>query len=83
VAKQKVYGKWSPIYAQTLMVELENGVRFLTNFRYNVKKQLTPNPLNENDLAKFDKISTSSEEAFNSQCNETMVGFVMDYGNAL
>ena len=66
VAKEKISGKWSPIYAQSLLVELDNGVRFVSNFRYNVKKNVTPNPLKENDLSKFSQLTTGSEESFDS-----------------
>lgn len=37
-SKQIVTGKWSPIYSQALLVELDNGKRFITNFRYNLKE---------------------------------------------
>ena len=34
----EIKGKWTPVYAQSLVVELDNGLRFVTNFRYNHAK---------------------------------------------
>ena len=44
---KKVSGKWSTIYAQHLMVELDNGQKFVTNLRYNVKPDKSKDPLTE------------------------------------
>jgi Cathepsin C exclusion domain len=32
-------GKWTMIYDQAFDVELENGMRFLNNFRYNLNPE--------------------------------------------
>ena len=32
-----IKGWWSPLYSQGMVVELENGLRFFSNFRYNLK----------------------------------------------
>jgi hypothetical protein len=32
-----VAGSWSNIYDQSFKVELENGLRFISNFKYSVK----------------------------------------------
>jgi hypothetical protein len=45
-----VKGKWSTIYDQALKVELENGQRFITNFRYNVKPSVSTDPLTDTNL---------------------------------
>ena len=74
---KQVKGKWSPIYAQAMMVELDNGLRFVTNFRYNLKDEISKNPLKEN-VSSFSEISTGSEDDFNSQCDQTMIGFVQN-----
>ena len=76
----KIKGKWSPIYAQAMMVELENGMRFVTNFRYNLKPDISPNPTTEvrDDKLEFiQALGPDSTEAFQSQCDATMVGHVM------
>ena len=72
-----IKGKWSPIYAQAMVVELDNGLRFVANFRYNIKEEICEDPINKftNKLALID---TSHEEAFHSVCNQTMVGIVQD-----
>jgi hypothetical protein len=81
---QKVKGKWSPIYAQAMMVELDNGLRFITNFRYSLKQEISPDPVNEKRLDKIDFIQSlgpDATDAFQSQCDQTMVGHVMMKGS--
>jgi hypothetical protein len=39
--KEKVEGKWQDYYDQAMMVELDNDIRFITNFRYEIKANLT------------------------------------------
>ena len=70
-----VAGTWSTIYDQAMRVELENGVRFLTNFRYNVKDNISSNPLKDGE-SKFTGLSTGDYGSFDSDCSKTMVGFV-------
>tara|TARA_B110000305_G_C18881154_1_gene377607 strand:+ start:218 stop:415 length:198 start_codon:yes stop_codon:yes gene_type:complete len=60
-----------------LLVELDNGKRFITNFRYNLKESYLKDPLT-GDLSKLNELSTGSEEAFDSECHSTMVGYVQD-----
>jgi len=36
-----VVGTWSNIYDQSFKVELENGMRFISNFKYSVKPQIS------------------------------------------
>ena len=38
---QSVSGTWSTVYDQAMRVELDNGMRFVTNFRYNIKPNLS------------------------------------------
>ena len=59
-------GKWSPIYAQSLLVELDTGLRFITNFRYNVKKDISEDPLGASEYSKFTQLSTNDEDSFDS-----------------
>jgi len=82
-SKSVVSGKWSPIYSQALLVELDNGKRFLSNFRYNIKDSYLANPLG-GDITKLSDLSTGSEEAFDSDCSQTMVGYVQnDFTNSM
>jgi hypothetical protein len=39
-----IQGSWSDIYDQSFKVELENGIRFLANFKYSVKPQISEDP---------------------------------------
>jgi hypothetical protein len=39
-----VAGTWSNIYDQSFKVELENGMRFISNFKYSVKPQISEDP---------------------------------------
>ena len=68
-----IKGKWSPIYDQAMMVELDNGLKFVTNFRYNFK---AGDPKTA-DKSKFSEIKAGSYELFDSKCDETMVGHVL------
>lgn len=76
-SKQIVNGKWTPIYSQALLVELDNGKRFISNFRYNLKESTLKNPLT-GDITKLSDLSTGSEEAFDSACDQTMVGYLQE-----
>lgn len=60
----EIQGKWTPVYAQSLVVELDNGLRFITNFRYNHKKAQSAAQVE------------GSGEKPSAQCNQTMVGIV-------
>jgi len=43
-ATEHITGTWSPVYDQAFTVELENGLRFLANFKYNIKGNVSKNP---------------------------------------
>lgn len=70
-----VKGKWSTVYDQALKVELENGERYVTNFRYNVKPSVSTDPLTDQNLLMED-MHAGDYGKFNSDCTQTMVGFV-------
>ena len=72
---EQVGGTWSTIYDQAFRVELSNGQRFSSNFRYNIKSTISDNPL-EDGAARFSGIGTGDYINFDSKCNESMVGFV-------
>lgn len=70
-----VSGTWSTVYDQAFKVELDNGLRFISNFRYNIKQGLSQDPL-QDGASKFDSLKTDDYGSFESKCNESMVGFV-------
>lgn len=43
-ASQTIKGKWTSIYDQAFNIELDNGVRLLANYRYNIKPEITKDP---------------------------------------
>lgn len=74
--KEPVGGRWQTIYDQTLIIELENDLRFIGTFRYQVKKNVTSE---YKKLAKaFTDVDDFMKVQFNSVCNQTMAGFVQD-----
>ena len=46
--KNGVFGTWQTYYDYAFLVELENDIRFLANFRYELKKNVTTDPVNYN-----------------------------------
>jgi len=58
-----------------MKIELENGLRFLANFRYSLKTDISKNVLAEEE-SKFEDLKTGDYGKFNSECDQTMVGFV-------
>ena len=38
-------GTWLAFYDQAFKVDLDNGMRFITNFRYSVKEFVASNPI--------------------------------------
>ena len=54
------------------MVELDNGMRFITNFRYNIKPEISKDPAHEERLDKIEYIqslATDRVEDFESKCD--------------
>ena len=72
---QKVKGKWTTIYDQAMKVELENGDRFLANFRYNAKSSFSADPVHDEKLKMVD-IHSGDYGSFDSNCDQTMIGLV-------
>ena len=62
-----------------MRVELDNGARFVTNFRYNIKPELSKDPLADG-ADKFIGTQTGDYQSFDSDCHNTMVGFVQTKG---
>ena len=50
-------------------------MRFISNFRYNLKEKLSKDPLHTN-VKTFEDLEVGEYHKFNSICNETMIGFV-------
>jgi len=53
-------------------VELDNGQRFTSNFRYDLKEDVSADPFSEakkNGILKFATIETSDYDKFKSECN--------------
>ena len=73
--KESVTGTWSTIYDQAMRVELDNGTRFITNFRYNIKPDISADPYQDGS-GRFEGTQTGDYQSFDSVCHETMVGFV-------
>lgn len=68
-------GTWSTIYDQSMKIELENGYRFLANFKYTIKDDISKNPLKDGS-DRFETVKTGDYGKFDSQCDKTMVGFM-------
>ena len=65
-------------YDQAFKVELNNGLRFITNYRYSVKEYVSSDPLKDKALAQNTELDTDDYDKFNSQCDRTMIGFVQN-----
>ena len=72
---KQIPGTWSTIYDQSFKIELENGVRFLANFKYSVKPEISRQPIVDGE-GEFISLTTGDYVKFDSQCDKTMVGFV-------
>lgn len=68
-------GTWSTIYDQAFKVELENGMRFLANFKYSLKDKISKDPI-EDGADEFASLTTGDYQKFDTACDKTMVGFV-------
>lgn len=73
--EKHISGTWSPIYDQSFRVELENGLRFLTNFKYSVKQQISMDPTKDG-AEEFGQLKTGDYAKFDTSCDKSMVGFV-------
>ena len=73
--EEKILGTWSTIYDQAFKVELATGIRFVANFKYSVKAQISKDPT-EDGAEEFVSLKTGDYNKFNSHCDKTMVGFV-------
>jgi hypothetical protein len=56
-------------------------MRFIANYRYDIKSDISKDPLKEagaNGIGKFSAIETGDYDKFDSLCSQTMVGFVQN-----
>lgn len=60
---KKINGTWSTLYDQAFRVELEDGNRYLANFRYNIQPSISKNPLEEG-ASKFEGTKTDDYASF-------------------
>ena len=70
--KTLIKGKWTSIYDQALNIELENGMRFIANLRYNLKPEISQDPwvtVRSKGLLSFGTIESGDYDKFNSDCN--------------
>jgi hypothetical protein len=51
-----------------MKIELENGLRFLANFRYSIKDSISKS-LQSDDISKFADLKTGDYGKFNSECD--------------
>lgn len=64
-----IQGKWTSIYDQAIDLELDNGIRFIANMRYNMKSLVSKDPLKqafEKGLNSFGTIESGDYDKFNS-----------------
>lgn len=71
----KTSGNWSPIYDQAVKIELQNGLRFLANFKYTVKAEISQDPTKDGS-DEFQSLKAGDYNKFDTHCDRTMVGFV-------
>ena len=67
-----IKGHWTAIYDQAFNIELENGMRFLANYRYDIKPDISKDPLKDASSAgigKFSSLETGDYEKFDSLCS--------------
>lgn len=78
---ETIKGHWTSIYDQAFNIELDNGMRFLANFKYDIKPEVSKDPFQDaisSGIGKFAAMETGDYEKFNSECGATMVGFVQN-----
>jgi hypothetical protein len=76
-SEEVIKGTWSTIYDQAFTVELGNGIRFVANYKYSVKPEISEDPTKDG-AAMFSSLKTGDYNKFNSECDKTMVGFVQN-----
>ena len=72
---EKISGTWSTIYDQAFRIELSNGLRFLANFKYSVKDDISKDPTKDG-ADEFAFLKAGDYNKFDTHCDKTMIGFV-------
>ena len=72
---QKVNGYWNSFYDQAFKVELENGKRFLANWRYSLKEYVQAAPM-KNGAKSISDVQIDDYDKFYSECDRSMIGFI-------
>ena len=60
-----VGGSWMAFYDQAFKVDLQNGVRFIANYRYSLKDRISNDPLAAG-AKKFQNLNTDDYDSFYS-----------------
>ena len=72
-------GTWDILYQQALVVQLDSGLRFISNFKYNIQSGVNgvkEGPAYEQPYNLFERIRDHDFDRFNQHCDKTMIGFV-------
>jgi hypothetical protein len=63
------------IYDQSFRIELDNGLRFIANFKYSVKPEISQDPTKDGQ-DEFLSLKAGDYNKFDTHCDKTMIGFV-------
>lgn len=63
-----------------MKIELNNGLRFLANFKYTVKPEISQDPTKDG-ADEFQSLKAGDYNKFDDHCDKTMVGFVQTMPN--
>jgi len=61
----RVAGTWTPVYDQAIKADFENGLRFLANYKYNLKTSISVDPTKDN-IADFSTLKSGDYNKFDS-----------------
>jgi len=70
-----VNGYWNSFYDQAFKIELENGKRFLANWRYSLKEYVQAAPM-KNGAKGISDVQIDDYDKFYSECDRSMIGFI-------
>lgn len=73
---KKVHGSWQTMMGTELIVYLENGLRFVASFRYELRKEKVNGVPPYRDGMKYENLHQPDDSC--SVCNQTMVGWVQN-----
>ena len=82
-------GTWDILYQESLLVQLENGMRFIANMQYRIRPDQLASPSSSPSassaaqqpytlpFSRFATIRAHDYDRFDEHCDSTMVGFVL------